>query len=139
MDEEERAIGAAREAFAAALRAGDARAASCLYSEDARLLAPSAEPIRGRAAIEGYWRTGVEAGVSEVGLEVVELRLQERLAYEIGRYRLQLEGEDGGTVVDRGTYLLVHEQQDDGSWRWAVEMFNPDAPPGATPPEGRRS
>jgi uncharacterized protein (TIGR02246 family) len=139
VDEEERAIGTAREAFAAALRAGDARAASCLYSEDARLLAPSAEPIKGRAAIEGYWQTGVEAGVSQVGLEVVELRLQERLAYEIGRYTLQLEGEDGSAVVDRGTYFLVHEQQDDGSWQWAVEMFNPDAPGGAVPHERGRS
>jgi len=139
VDLEERAIGAARKAFAAALRAGDARAASCLYSEDAQLLAPLAEPIKGRAAIEGYWRTGVEAGVSEVELEVLELRLQDRLAYEIGRYTLQLEGDGGDTVVDRGTYLLVHEQQDDGRWQWAVEMFNPDAPPGASPPGGRGS
>lgn len=137
MDEEERAIGAARAAFAAALRAGDARAAACLYSEDARLLAPSAEPIKGRAAIEGYWRTGVEAGVSEIDLEMSELRLQDGLAYEIGHYSLQLDGEGGDMVVDRGTYLLVHERQPDGTWRWAVEMFNPDAPPGAAPLRGR--
>jgi len=25
--------------------------------------------------------------------------------------------------------LLVHERQEDGSWRWAVETFNPDTPP----------
>jgi hypothetical protein len=32
-------------------------------------------------------------------------------------------------VVDSGTYVLVHERQDDGTWRRAVEMFSPSEPP----------
>lgn len=131
------AIGETRAAFVAALKDGDAKAASHVYADEARLLAPSAELIQGREAIEAFWRAGLEAGISEVELEALELERQGRLAYEIGRYALRLEPTDGGTVVDRGKYVLVHERQPDGSWRRAVEMFNPEGPPASTGGRGK--
>ena len=120
-----------RAAFVAALGSGDAKAAAAVYSGNARLLAPSAELLLGSEAIEAFWRAGIEAGISGVELNSFELEYNDSLAYEIGRYALQLEPAEGGTVVDRGKYLLVHERQEDGTWRWAVEMFNPDSPPAA--------
>ena len=123
------AIGASRAAFAAALRGGDAAAAGAVYSDDASLLPPSAEPLKGREAITAFWRAGVAAGISDVELDALELERVDGLAYEIGRYALQLQPAGGGTIVDRGSYVLVHARQTDGSWRRAVEMFSPDAQP----------
>ena len=120
------AIAQTRTAFVAALAVGDAKAASGVYAEKAVLLPPSAELLRGRAAIEAFWRAGLDAGLTEVALETLELAPREWLAYEIGCYALQLTPRDGKPVSDRGKYLLVHEQQADGAWQWAVEMFNPD-------------
>lgn len=125
--EEQGAIAATRAAFIAALRDGDAAAAAAVYADDATLLPPSAEPLKGREAITAFWRAGVEAGISEVELDALELEREERLAYEIGRYALRLQPADSGTVVDRGRYVLVHARQADGTWRRAVEMFSPDA------------
>jgi ketosteroid isomerase-like protein len=137
VDDLTRAGSNARAAFVAAVRSGDATAASELYTRDARLLAPSSPPIRGRHAIEQYWQTGVSAGMCDVELELVTIETRGSIAYELGRYAVRVD--DGGAmVVDRGDYLLVHERQEDGSWRWAVEMFNPDAP-GARSSEGRKS
>jgi ketosteroid isomerase-like protein len=136
-DDVTRAGSRARGTFIDAISRGDAVEASSLYTDDARLLAPAAPPIRGRLAIERYWRTGVEAGVHDVELELVAIEARDRIAYELGRYAIAVDGE-GRDVVDRGDYLLVHERQDDGSWRWSVEMFNPDAPP-VRPDEGRGS
>jgi ketosteroid isomerase-like protein len=142
MDEEsreirlERAAAETRTAFVAALRAGDAVAAARVYTDEARLVAPSAEPIRGQPAIEAFWRAGLAAGIYDVELQALELERVGKLAYEIGRYALRLQPTDGERVVDRGKYLLVHQRQADGGWRRAVEMFGPDAPPGgagATP------
>ena len=127
---------AAHRAFATALRRGDAAAVSALYTESAWLLAPAAAPIRGRTAIEQYWQTGVDAGVRDVDLEPVRFETRRDVIYELGRYAVAVERD--GPVADRGDYLLVHERQDDGSWRWAVEMFNPDAPI-ARPEQGRES
>ena len=135
IDDVTRAGSEARTAFVEALRRGDSSAAGSLYTSDARMLAPAAPPIRGRDAIERYWQTGVDAGVREIELELVAIDSHDRIAYELGRYALVLDSQDG-QVVDRGDYLLVHERQDDGSWRWAVEMFNSDAPT-ARPDEGR--
>lgn len=125
----ERAVAGARTAFVAALRAGKPEAAAALYAEDARLLAPSAQVIGGRDAIEAFWRAGLHAGIADVQLEPLELDRQDGAAYEIGRYTLRLAPQEGGSVVDRGSYLLVYRKQSEGRWEWAIESFNPDGPP----------
>lgn len=125
----DRAIAETRAAFVSALESGDATAASTLYTSDARLMPPSVEPLQGREAIEAYWQAGLDSGVSTVELETLMLEQHDRLAYEIGRYALHLEPSEGGTLVERGKYVLVHRRQEDGSWGRAVEMFSPDAPP----------
>ena len=124
----QRQIAETRAAFAAALERGDAGAVSGVYAEGAKLLAPSAELIEGRASIEAFWRAGIEIGVSHAEFHPIELRRNDGLAYEVGRYTLRVRGAVG-PVVDDGTYLLVHERQDDGSWRRVVEMFSPDGQP----------
>ena len=125
------AIAETRQAFAEGLRSGDAHRATEVYTDGATLLAPSAELIRGRAAIESFWKAGIEAGVSEADVEVLQLERQDGLAYEVGSYALRLDPLDGGVVFERGLYLLIHERQPGGRWRRAVEMFNPKE--GATP------
>jgi len=115
--------------FADAIRHGDTRTAASIYTDTARLIAPSAELIEGRESIEAFWQAGVDAGVVDVELDTVAQRRADRMAYEVGRYVLQLRPAAGQMVVDRGTYVLVLEQQADGSWRRAVEMFSPAARP----------
>jgi ketosteroid isomerase-like protein len=115
--------------FADALSRGDAKAASALYTGHARLLAPSSDVVEGREAIERFWRAGIEAGISEVEREAVDVQRNDGLAYEIGRYVLRLDPLDGDAVVDRGNYLLVHERQPDGTWLCSAEMFAPDTAP----------
>jgi ketosteroid isomerase-like protein len=124
-------LGDSRSAFMAALQGGNALAASALYTDDARLLAPSAELFEGRQAIGAFWQAGLEAGIADV--ELVELKVERNggVAWEIGRYALRLQPVEGAAVVDRGKYVLVHRRQDDGSWLRAVEMFNPETPPRA--------
>jgi uncharacterized protein (TIGR02246 family) len=131
------AIAKARADFVAALQSGDVAAASAVYTDDAQLLAPSAELFQGREAIASFWQAGLQAGIAAVELEELRLERSEGVAWEIGEYALRLEPADGAAVIDRGKYLHVHERQNDGSWRWAVEMFNPDGPPAraARPPE----
>jgi uncharacterized protein (TIGR02246 family) len=114
-----------RVSFVAALARGDAAAASAVYTDDAHLLAPSAELVQGREAIERFWKAGIDSGITAVDLDVVEIAGGVRLAYEIGRYALLLGGD--GEAAERGAYVLVHERQRDGTWRRAVEMFNPES------------
>ena len=122
-----------RRAFEAALRSGDAAAAAAIYADDATLLAPAADVLHGRPAIERFWRTGVETGIENVTLERLDLQLYGETAFEVGQYALHVAPESGAHVVDRGRYLIVHRVGPDGSWRRAAEMFSPDRAPAPEP------
>jgi ketosteroid isomerase-like protein len=115
-------------ALVSALECGDVVGAGDVYADGARLLASSAELIQGRAEIEAYWRAGIELGLS--GLEF-ESRVLEELGgsvLELGRYVVSVRNESAMPLVEHGTYLVLHTQSVDGSWRRAVEVYHPDEP-----------
>lgn len=109
-------------ALVTAVQRGDAAAAADAYTGDAKLLTPAPELIRGRADIEAYWRTGIAVGVSSLELELEVLEAVAAGVVEAGRYTLCVDV----TVVERGTYLVLHAQTPEGFWRRAVDVFHPD-------------
>jgi ketosteroid isomerase-like protein len=120
-------IAAARDRFIAALQRGDAPGAAEAYTEDARLLAPSAELVAGRSSIARFWQAGIDAGVDSIELHALDVEIEPggETACEIGHYVLRLTPPSGEGVVDRGRYLLVYRHDPDGTWRRAAETFNP--------------
>ena len=128
-----------RSALAAALERGDVGGAGACYADDAQLLTPAAGLIQGRKAIEEYWGTGIDLGMSSV---IFEARRVERLGgrqVEIGRYRVTVETEPTDARFERGTYLVLHRQAADGTWQRAVDVLDPDEPQGSSPhPQGEK-
>jgi uncharacterized protein (TIGR02246 family) len=131
-------LAARRDTFQVALRRGDVATVAAAYTEDARLLAPSAEVLAGREAITRFWQAGIDAGVDAIELRMTEVSFEPdaAIAYEIGRYALLLDVSRGERLVDRGRYLLVYRLEPDGQWRRAIETFNPDI--GSTPADEER-
>lgn len=125
----EQAAHAANARFTDAIRGGDHVAAAATYTADARLLAPSADLIEGRDGIALFWRAGLDAGIHAVDRVPLRIDGHGSIAYEIGRYTIRLRPPAGGCVVDHGTYLVVHQLQPDGVWRWAIEAFTPEGAP----------
>jgi uncharacterized protein (TIGR02246 family) len=125
-DEPDIDIREAQASFLAALDRRDAKEAAAVYAPDARLLPPFADAMVGRDAIEAFWQAGLDTGLASVEFESLKLARSDRIAYEVGRYAMHLRPEEGESVADRGTYVLVHERQPDGSWRRVVEMFGPE-------------
>ena len=114
--------------FDAAVADGDPARVAALYTEQARLLPPGAEAIRGRQEIENYWKATFEGlGIRASKLMTVEVEEHGDLAYEVGSFslRLQPSGEPESTVT--GKYVVIHRRQSDGSWLWGVDCFNFDA------------
>lgn len=133
----EHAIHETAAALATAISRGDAAGAAALYAADAVLLAPTAELVAGRRQIETYWRTGIALGVSRMELKRLELRFASTVAFEIGRYALSLAADRREPVADFGKYFVLHVQHGDGSWRRAVDVFNPDGPSHQIRKEGK--
>ena len=125
IDSEARAaIDAVNRRFEAAIGRGDAAgAAREVYTRDCHIMPPGAPTVRGRAAAEQFWPAAVaQLGAASVALTTEELQPLGDGAYEIGRATLTLEG--GGQASAK--YVVVWRQQD-GEWRWHVDIWNMDA------------
>lgn len=117
--------GRLRDRFTAALRTGDASAATQAYADEAWLIPPAAELLRGRGAIAEYWQAGLDAGIDDVSLAADGFDLYDNVAVEFGRYVVSLGMAEGAPVTERGRYVVVCAKQPDGEWRWASQLMSP--------------
>lgn len=111
--------------FAAALNAKDAALAASYYAEDAVVIPPGEAEVRGRAAIEAYWKGGIEAGgLRDVSVETIEAQSSGSLGYEIGRFELTVNGPDGAPLKERGRYIELLKRGPDGKWVSIAGIWN---------------
>ena len=102
---------------------GAAAAAREVYTRDARVMPPGAPTVLGRDAAEQFWPAAQQAlGIVDVQLSTVELEPLGDAAYEVGSARLTLAG--GQQVTAK--YVVIWRQED-GRWRWHVDIWNMDA------------
>jgi len=75
--------------WTAAFNKGDAAAVAALYTEDAYVLPPGAEMVKGRAAIEAFWRQAAQQ-MTDAKLTTIDvLPLGPEAAREIGTVTLK--------------------------------------------------
>src|SRR6185295_17240107 len=113
-----RAIEAAVQRYVDASNHGDADALASLYADDAVLLPPDHEPVRGRAAIGDFWRQGTDEGLEVTTLTV---EVDGDLGYLVGRYHLPATDEE---PADSGKYVMCLKRQQDGSWKVTADIWN---------------
>src|SRR5882724_11217194 len=113
-----RAIEAAVQRYVEASNQGDADALASLYADDAMLLPPDHEPVRGRAAIGDFWRQGTDEGLEVTTLTV---EVDGDLGYLVGRYNLPATDEE---PADSGKYVMCLKRQRDGSWKLSADIWN---------------
>ena len=111
--------------FAAALNAKDPTTAAGLYTEDAVLIPPGEPIVRGRLAIEEYWRNALElGGVRDVSVETMDALSSGSLGYETGSFVLTVNGPDGEAVIEKGRYIELLRRDPDGQWRSTHGIWN---------------
>ena len=98
-------------------------AAREVYTRDCRIMPPGAETVVGREAAEQFWPAAVaQLGATGIRLETVDLQALGDGVYEIGRATISMPG--GQQAVAK--YVVVWRQED-GQWRWHVDIWNLDA------------
>ncbi len=111
--------------FAAALNAKDAALAASYYAEDAVLIPPGEPLVRGRAAIEAYWKVAIDSGgVRDASVETIDAKSSGDQGYEIGTYVLTANGPDGEALQDHGRYIELLERGEDGRWYSTAGIWN---------------
>ena len=114
--------------FGEAIRQGDATALADLYTEDATLLPPDSDMIKGRQGIETFWNGGLQIGIKDAILTTVDLSGSGDLAYEIGKFTLTIQPEEQEPIEQKGKYVVVWKQTADGSWKLHVDIWNSSMP-----------
>jgi uncharacterized protein (TIGR02246 family) len=107
--------------FAAAFNSGDYSAAAALYTEDAALLPPGAEIIRGRAGIQSFWAKAGET-LGDVSLTtLVVTPLGNSVAREIGTFSAKTKGPQPQDVG--GKYVVIWQKVGD-DWKISTDIWN---------------
>ena len=93
-----------------------------VYTVHARVLPPGAPMIEGREAIKGFWKQAIVGlGLKSVKLATVEAEMAGDSVVEIGSADLTVG--DGSIVTVKH---VVHWKQEDGAWKWNVDIWNPN-------------
>ena len=104
-----------------AFNKGDAAAVAGMYAEDAYVLPPGHDVVKGRAAIEAFWKETAQQ-VGDAKLVTVDvLPLGPRAAREIGTVTLQTKAQPPQQVV--GKYAVVWRKIG-GRWLLATDIWN---------------
>ena len=107
--------------FAAAFNSGDYSTAAALYTEDAFVLPPGAEIIRGRAGIQSFWAKAGET-LGNVSLTTLEVTpLGNSVAREIGTFSAKTKGPQPQDVG--GKYVVIWQKVGD-DWRISTDIWN---------------
>ena len=100
-----------------ALVRGDYAGAAAFYAVDALLLPPDGSVIRGRAAIESYWRALDGSSLSDVRTRVLSGGGGGATAFLAGEYSMSVQKAGGPATPSHGTFLLVFRR---AGHRWEV-------------------
>jgi ketosteroid isomerase-like protein len=118
------AIEAANARFSADFARGDASAVAADYTSGAQVFPGNSDIVRGREAIERFWKGVMEAGVKGIALTVLEVEGHGDTAHEVGTYALTGEG---GKALDAGKYIVIWKR-DGGQWKLHRDIWNTSMP-----------
>ena len=107
----------------------DVGAALELYSVDAVVRPANMEPVRGKAALRGFFTAWFAAmAVKDAAYETDEFDVHGDTAIHIGTYKGTLHVPGVPAVFDRGSFTIVWKRQADGTWRYHRGIFNSSLP-----------
>jgi uncharacterized protein (TIGR02246 family) len=111
------------DAFEAAFNKGDFAAIGNMYAEDAYLLPPGSEMVKGRSNVQAFWTKAGEA-VGGLKLTTVDVKpLGTDAARELGTFSLMTKDQPPQQVS--GKYVVVW-QKIGSEWKLATDIWNSD-------------
>ena len=114
--------------FTKAAANGDVDQLVSHYTEDARVLAPNAPALQGKAEIAAGFQAFFDNGFKSIEFETVDVIEEGSIVVEVGRSVVGLELPGVGLIEDPSKYVVVYRRQPDGSLKIAVDAFSSDTP-----------
>lgn len=108
------------EAFGAAINARDLSAALDLWIEDAAIVEPDGQMLRGREAIGDALRALVENEVS-VEIDIARVFATADVAIAVGTLTMSGAGADGRPFQQQSRSVVVYARDSQDRWRVAID------------------
>ena len=107
--------------FEAAFNGGDVATLGQMYTEDAFLMPPEADLVRGRENIQKFWKAAGEQ-VGDLKLTTLDVKpMGSDAAREIGTFTLKTKGQQAQEMA--GKYVVIW-QKVGGDWKLATDIWN---------------
>jgi uncharacterized protein (TIGR02246 family) len=121
---EEAAIRALDTDWVNAVAAKDAAGTAAFYAADGAIMPAGSPAAEGHDAVAAVWQSLFDLPGFALTFEptLIEVGAAGDMAYDIGTYALDFEG-DQGPVHDDGKYVVVWKKED-GVWKVAADIFN---------------
>lgn len=127
------AIQALVKAWGTAVEAGNVAGLVATYTDDIVQMPPGEPARRGKQAVEEFFVGAVE--LFSIGLTwpiegTEEIIVTDGWAIYISEYDQTFTPKAGGEMIEvRGKIIEICQQQPDGSWKFAREIWNLNSPP----------
>ncbi len=102
----------------------DAAGIARRYSNDAVVMPPNHDFVKGRSSIEGFWREMFKAGAKRLQLDTQQIEEYGDIVSEIGRYTVYAENNE---PADDGKYLVLWRREN-GEWMLFRDIWNSSRP-----------
>ena len=121
MAQDKATIQSLNDKFAQAFNAGDAAGVAALYTDEAVILPPGAEMMKGRSAIQAFWKGAAEQ-LGNGKLPTVDVKpLGSDRALEIGSFTFRTKASQPQEIT--GKYVVVWEKVG-ADWKLATDIWN---------------
>src|SRR5215831_21025286 len=110
---------------------GDAATMTSFYTQDAVIMAPDSEAVRGRHAIQEFWQAACQAAQRMDMKRTINVQHMERsgdLGYALSTVTLEIPAGGGQPATITFNDVTVWKTGADGQWRVAVDSANRTAP-----------
>ena len=107
---------------------GDASGVAELHSDDALVMPPNIDMVKGKISIKKAISDEISAGATDLAFTTISMYGNEEFVTEVGRYSLNIKNEGEILMSDSGKYIVLWEQVSKNNWLMKADIWNSDLP-----------
>ncbi len=107
---------------------GDASGVADLHMDDALVMPPNIDMVKGKESIKKAISDEISAGATDLVFTTLNMYGNEEFVTEVGRYSLNVKNEGEIVMSDSGKYVVLWEQVSKNNWLMKADIWNSDLP-----------
>ena len=107
---------------------GDAYGVADLHMDDALVMPPNINMVKGKESIKKAISDEISAGATDLVFTTLDMYGNEEYVTEVGRFLLNVKDEGEIVMTDSGKYIVLWEQVSKNNWLMKADIWNSDLP-----------